>query len=70
MRAMKLEFTSGEVQEPPSVGLRTVLCIALTTYRVSVFVGSGLSADGYGMKEENIMAMSERDRLILQKMRG
>lgn len=33
----------GEVQELPSVGLRTVLCIALTTYRASVFVGSGLT---------------------------
>jgi hypothetical protein len=34
VRAMNQEFTSGEVQEPPSIGLRTALWIALTTYIV------------------------------------
>jgi len=31
VRAVNQELTSSEIQEPPSVGLRAVLCIALTT---------------------------------------
>ena len=42
MRAMNQEFTLGEVQEPPSIGLRTVLCIALTTYSVVSFCRIGV----------------------------
>jgi hypothetical protein len=38
------EFTSGEVQEPPSIGLRTVLCIALTTYSVVRFCRIGVKS--------------------------
>jgi hypothetical protein len=37
------QFTSGEVQEPPSIGLRTVLCIALTTYSVVSFCRIGVN---------------------------
>ena len=43
MRAMNQEFTLGEVQKPPSVGSRTVLCIALTTCRMVSFCRIGLN---------------------------
>src|SRR3990172_7780496 len=41
---MNQEFTLGEVQEPPSVGLRAVPCIALTTYRVVSFCRIGVKS--------------------------
>jgi len=43
VRAMNQEFTLREVQDPPSVRLRAVPCIALTTYRVVSFCRIGVS---------------------------
>ena len=41
MRARNQEFTLSEVQEPPSVGLRTAPCIALTPYGITTTEEAG-----------------------------